>query len=199
MLGPLAAKGSKMKTGCVLALALLCACGGGSGPKITDNGTIRGRAFTAADSAATVLAFSASDVELSVIITDTPAFCDELTQNKTPKNVAALVIGAANFDSKTGVLSPPTAPGTHTIATSANASTNAKLASLSYVHDDATCQAIQAEGATGVSGSITFTSIANGVYTGTYDVVLDSNDRVKGSFTSQTCAALGGSATPTCF
>jgi len=58
---PLAAKGTNMKTGCVLTLTLVCACGGG-GPKVTDNGTIRGRAFTAADSAATIVSFSASDV-----------------------------------------------------------------------------------------------------------------------------------------
>jgi len=135
---------------------------------------------------------------LSVIVTDTPAFCDELTQNKTPKNVAALIISVANFDSKTGSLSAPTAPGTHAIVGQINTANDAKVANLSYVHDDATCQAIMAENAKAVSGSVTFTSIANGVYTGSYDVVLDTNDRVKGSFSSQTCAALSGSATPVC-
>ncbi|HEY2031543.1 MAG TPA: hypothetical protein VGH20_20265 [Myxococcales bacterium] len=185
-----------MKISCVLTLALVCACGGGSGPSALDNGTIRGRAFTATDSAATVLSFSANDVELSLVVTDTPAFCDTLTQNKTPKNVAALIIAAADFDASTGALTPPTVPGTHTIVAQINPSANAKVANLSYVHDDDACQAISADGATAVSGSITFTSIANGVYTGTYDVVLNSNDRVKGSFTSQNCPALAGSSTP---
>lgn len=187
-----------MKTACVLALALVCACGGGP-PTAVDNGSIRGRAFTAADSAATVISFSTSDVELSVIVTDTPGFCDELTQNKTPKNVAALIIDAANFDSKSGALSAPTGPGTHTIVGNINPNADAKLATVSYVHDDATCQAIGSDAAAAVSGTVTFTSIANGVYTGSYDVVLSSNDRVKGSFNSQTCAALSGSTAPTCF
>ena len=187
-----------MKICCALALAFVCACGGGGGASTVDNGTIRGRAFTPADSAATVITFAASDVELNVIITDTPGFCDELTQNKTPKNVAALVISAADFDASTGALSPPTAPGTHNIVSNINPTANAKVATLSYLHDDATCQAIAGEAATAVSGSITFTSIANGVYTGSYDVILSTHDRAKGSFTSQTCAALSGSALPAC-
>lgn len=186
-----------MKTCCVLALAFVCACGGG-GPSTVDNGSIRGRAFNPADSAASILTFSANDVELSVIVTDTPGFCDELTQNKTPKNVAALVISAADFDAATGSLSPPTGPGTHNIVGTINPNANAKVANLSYVHDDASCQPLSADGALAVSGSITFTSIANGVYTGSYDVILTSHDRVKGSFTSQTCAALTGTTAPTC-
>jgi hypothetical protein len=187
-----------MKNLCPVALALLFACGGG-GPSIVDNGTIHGRAFTPQDSAASVNSFTASDVELSIVITDTPGFCDELTQNKTPKNVAALVIAAANFDSTTGNLSPPTGPGTHTVSPNINANASTKVANVTYVHDDATCQAIAADAAAAVSGTVTFTSIANGVYTGTYDVTLNSNDRVKGSFSSQTCAAFGGTTTPTCF
>lgn len=187
-----------MKPAFVLTLTVLCACGGG-GRKIADDGTVRGRAFKPADSAAIVSATSASVAVLNLFITDAPSLCDDLTQNKTPKNAAALVISAANFDSKTGALSAPAAPGTYTIASVVNVASDAKIANLGYVHEDETCQAISTDTATAVSGSITFTSIANGVYTGTYDAVLDSNDRVKGSFTSQTCAALAGPSVPTCF
>jgi hypothetical protein len=167
-----------------IAALALAACGGGP----TNNGTIHGRTFVATESIATVVpGQDVGDSLIQILVGDTAGLCADLQQTELPKNAAYLVFKAGDYDSGSGLFSAPTAPGTHAITPHVNPSVSARVAVGNYIHDDASCQPIGAEAAVMVSGNIVFTSVANGTYQGTYDVTLNSNDRVTGAFTASSC------------
>jgi len=75
------------------------------------------------------------------------------------------------------------------------------MAFVAFVTQDATCQEVSAQSATGATGTVTLTSVNNGAYAGSFDVVMDSGDHVTGSFNAANCAGINavfGSSTATC-
>lgn len=68
--------------------------------------------------------------------------------------------------------------------------------------NDATCQDITAQGASGTSGTVTLSSVSGNRFSGSFDLVLDSGDHVTGSFDPQECPALAklvnSTTTPSC-
>jgi hypothetical protein len=181
-----------------IAALALAACGGGAP---TNNGTIHGRTFTPVEVIATAVpGQNLGDSQVQIFVSDTAGVCADLQQNEQPKNIAYLLLSAADYDSGSNLLSAPTVPGTYVITPHVNPGLSAKVAVGSYVHEDASCQAILTDGAVVVSGSIVFTSIDNGTgtYQGTYDVTLNSNDRVTGTFAGSSCIASATAGTITC-
>ncbi len=83
----------------------------------------------------------------------------------------------------------PTAPGTYTIYPDSG-SEPARSASLLEATLDGTCQPIDADAAQGQSGTVTLTSVAGGVFAGSYDVVLNTGGHVTGSFSPSACPQL---------
>jgi hypothetical protein len=167
-----------------IAALALAACGGGT----TNDGTIHGRTFVPTESVATVVpGQDIGDTLVQILVSDAAGFCADLQQTALPKNAAYLNFRVADYDAASGLFSAPTVPGTHVITPHVNPSVSAKVALGNYIHDDATCQPIAADAAVVISGSIVFTSVANGTYQGTYDVTLNSDNRVTGAFTASSC------------
>src|SRR5215831_8836421 len=81
--------------------------------------------------------------------------------------------------------SAPTAPGTYPITQS-----GAKQAGAVYIQTDANCQNVVGSPVTAISGTVTLTSVSNGSYSGNFDLTLDSNDHISGSFSAANCPGL---------
>lgn len=88
----------------------------------------------------------------------------------------------------------PTAPGTYTIYPDTG-SEPPKSASLTVGVLDDTCQPIDEQSGSGQSGTVTLTSVSGGVYTGSYDVVLNTGGHITGTFQPTACPQLANVAT----
>jgi hypothetical protein len=88
----------------------------------------------------------------------------------------------------------PTAAGTYTIYPDTG-SEPAKSASFTVVGLDSSCQAIDADSGAGQSGTVTLTSVAGGVFTGSFDVTLNTGDHLTGSFAPSACPQLAAAST----
>ena len=173
-------------------LAAACGSGGSSA------GTIKGQAFSPQEASSGNVSLGGSDTGAAILVANTTGICADLAASKQPKNLQALLLILFDVSASTGAKSAPAAPGTYTVSTG----TQAKSAIVLYSVTDATCKEITAQGATGVSGTVTLTSASNGSYSGTYAVTFDSSDRLSSSFTAASCSSIDvlfGSGTPTCF
>jgi hypothetical protein len=83
----------------------------------------------------------------------------------------------------------PTAPGTYTIYPNTG-SEPPRSAYLTVGELDGTCQLIDQESGSAQSGTVTLTSVTGGVFAGSYDVVLNTGDRITGSFAPRACPQL---------
>ncbi len=83
----------------------------------------------------------------------------------------------------------PTAPGTYTIYPNTG-SEPAKSASLLTGELDSTCQPIDADAASGESGTVTLSSLSGGVFVGSFDVTLNTGGHITGTFDPEACPQL---------
>jgi hypothetical protein len=103
-----------------------------------------------------------------------------------PQNLGAIQIVVGEVLGSMG--SPPLAPGTFPIGNGAG-----NNAIVRFLRTDASCVTVVREEA--VQGSVTLTSIANGVYSGSFDVTMPQNDggsadHLSGRFQAEACAGL---------
>jgi hypothetical protein len=186
-----------------LALVLAAACGGSSTSAGSVSGNLHGSAFAVADaiSQTSVYRSGTSETEAVILLSPSSGLCDDTTQNKTPKNFVGILLTAVDIDGA-GKHSAPTVPGTYAIA----ATESAHEAGVIYFHEDATCKVVDADSEASVSGSVTITSIANGVYSGTFDATLTNSagtlsEHITGRFAPGACPSLSNNNTTpaTCF
>jgi hypothetical protein len=83
----------------------------------------------------------------------------------------------------------PSAPGTYEIYPNTG-SRPAKSASLVTGAFDDACESVDTADASGQSGTVTLASINGDVFAGSYDVVLNTGDRITGQFAPNACPAL---------
>lgn len=83
----------------------------------------------------------------------------------------------------------PAAPGTYTIYPNTG-SEPPKSASFTSGQLDGTCQPIDADAASGESGTVTLTTISGNVFSGSFDVMLNTGGHVTGTFDPEACPQL---------
>lgn len=178
------------------AVAMLAAAAcGGDGASATFNGTVRGEAMTPADAVSTQAAASfASGVTpvAAIAISDAGALCARLGANREPRSARSLLIFLTEVNPATGSFQAPAGTGEFPVFVIGSGNPPPRFAVASFAVSDASCKRIAARSAAAVGGSVTLTGNADGVYTGTYDLLFEGGDRVTGSFHPAPCRGLAG-------
>jgi hypothetical protein len=120
-------------------------------------------------------------------LTSNSGMCNTITAGQTPKNSQYFVIVMGTVQN--GAVQPPSGPGTYMVQ-SVGMMSATNIATVTFDSLDATCTSVSAKAAEGVSGTVTLTSVNNGAYSGSFDIMLNSSDHVTGSFTASACAGL---------
>jgi len=176
----------EMLCGVLALLALAC----GSSPSFAVNGTIHGRALKAGDSMGfagwlvDVAAGGSRNVAI-VEMTNQSRICSLTTATQQRRNSQYLNI---IFHDEIDDQIPSITAGAYTAHLSASEQPR-KWAWMTYFETDASCQIAVASQASSTSGSVTLTSmnVNNGDLSGSFDVGLDSGDRITGSFKTTHC------------
>ena len=124
-----------------------------------------------------------------IVMSSTSSVCGDAGATPPVERKSSRTVTITLLDVTGGNTAAPTAPGTYTIYSNSG-SQPPKEALFDVVGLDATCQQVDADAAQGQSGSVTLTSVSGGVFTGSYDVVLNTGDHVTGSFAPTACPAL---------
>ena len=130
-----------------------------------------------------------------IVMATTSGLCTDASASPPVdrKNQTYLVIELANvFGARTET---PSAPGTYTIYPNSG-SRPAASASFVFGGFDATCQPNDGVAASGQSGTVTLAAISStGVFTGSFDVVMNTDAHLTGTFQPDACPALQTEAT----
>jgi hypothetical protein len=173
-----------------LAGAVGCGSSGGGGD---DAGEPPGGSFDIAGSiSATVTTTDGAGDDSSaarIVLASTADLCGDAGASPVIDRKGQRFITIELRDVNGAVKTAPTAPGTYTIYPNTG-SEPAKSASLIAGGLDDTCQLDDDLSASGQSGTVTLTSVTGGVYAGSYDVVLNTGEKVAGSFAPTGCPAL---------
>ena len=202
----------------VAAAVAMAACGGSSSsaPTASVNGSTHGQAVQGQNSTSGPVTISsngqASNVG-AIVISNDANFCSDATANRQPKNLQFIVLALADVNATNGTTSPPAAPGDYQIYAGTGAPTSAKIAVLAYSQTDAMCKNQAAMDAAGSSGVVHLTGVNNGVFSGTFDVIVaetdasgnatSTTDHWTGSFNPSSCpglsAAVSNQTAAACF
>ncbi len=193
--------------------AVASACGGSSGPSVSATfvGTTHGQNLAPKDAQSTTGTITVSPSlqpinAAAIVITDQPSLCSNISAAKEPKSSHYLVLLATQLSVVGGNLTTTVAtqPGDYAIYSTTGTPSTANFSVAFFQTTDATCKDVVASDAVGVSGNLHITSVTNGAYAGTYDVMLaavDANhspvsgsaqEHVTGTFNTAACASLGG-------
>lgn len=134
-----------------------------------------------------------ADSVARIVIASTTNLCSDVRASIDRQNQSFITIELANVNG--AATTAPMAPGTYTIYPNTG-SRPAKSASLTTNRFDSVCSLDQ--DGSGQSGTVILTTVASGKYAGSYDVVLNTGERITGTFDPQVCAELGASSTHTC-
>lgn len=164
-------------------------------PAAALNGTINGMAFhpTSVISANTMGGSSSFGF---ILFSDKPNFCQLLSQTPAaqPANATLMVMIVGVSDGSH--TATPTMTGMYTVASTTM--TGNIVAEMNYSQTDATCMSISGTTSSAVTGSVQLTSVTNGVYAGSMDVMMQvsgggSMDHLTGEFHAQPCPAIATS------
>jgi hypothetical protein len=124
-----------------------------------------------------------------------PPVCTQFAGNYNVHATQTLAFNAYTWTPPSGPMGPATAPGTFTIAQSFP-STAGQYAQAFYTVWDATCSSSSTM-ETGVSGTVTLTTVSPAEVAGTFDVTMSGGEHITGSFDAPNCPNLVN-ASPTC-
>ncbi len=179
-----------------LALSVLAACSGNDAGAV--HGTVHGTAISVDDSLSAAVMISANEHDAAIVLTSSPNACVDVMNHVNHPNEKVVVISVADY--ATATFTTPTAPGTYQIYQ--GGTIPAKAARLSVVMEDLNCNAIANMGAMGTSGTVTLTRVSGNAFDGSFDVLLDSQDHITGSFSPTECPAIqsivGGQGSASC-
>jgi hypothetical protein len=176
----------------VLALLMFAAVGCTSSEGSV-SGETPGGAFDVVDmiSATVTTSDGAGDTSSNarIVLASTPNLCSDTSASPAIDRQHQRFVTIELRDVSGAAKTAPTAPGTYTIYPNTG-SEPSKSASLRLGGLDGTCQLIDEESGSGQSGTVTLTSVAGGVFAGSYDVVLNTGGRITGSFAPAACPQL---------
>lgn len=137
-----------------------------------------------------------SSGEALIVISNEDSVCGDAGATPPIERKGSRFISIALLDVNAGTSTAPAAAGAYTIYPNTG-SQPPKEALLETVGLDATCQPVDADSASGQSGTVTLASVTGGVFKGTYDVTLNTGDHLTGSFDPTPCPALQSIAAAT--
>ena len=174
----------------LVALALLAlSCGGGKASPGSLNGTIRGESVRVAD----VISGDVSSQGQSfgvVMLTDHGSLCDLATRRIVGRSSHYISFSMSDVSGSSSS-SPPAGPGSYTVDNPLQSTRSARSAYLIAEVTDAQCTFVREQMAWGISGTVTLTKVAAGVYAATFDVTLNTGEHITGNFEAAACAAIG--------
>lgn len=134
-----------------------------------------------------------------IVMTSTPEICTDVTANVERANQKYVTITLSDVNGTS--FTTPTAPGTYSIY-QADTTPPPKAATLDVGVTDGSCNKIEGSSADATSGTVVLESVSGNVFKGTFNVVLNSGDTIKGSFDPEGCAgiqaSLSNTTPPTC-
>jgi len=162
---------------------------GCGGPGSVD-GKVHGQSIAINDSisaAVNVTAGTAQFHAAEIVMANASSLCKDVAGRVEHPNEKVVVM--AVFDVNGTSFTTPTAAGTYAIYQQGT-QPGAHAATLSVAVNDATCKSVEAQSATATSGTITLDHVSGNVFSGKYDVVLDSGDHITGDFDPEGCPAI---------
>lgn len=157
------------------------------------SGETPGGAFDVADmiSATVTMSDGAGDTSSGarIVLASTSNLCSDASASPVIDRQHQRFVTIELRDVSGAAKTAPTAPGTYTIYPNTG-SEPPKSASLTVGELDGICQLIDQESGSAQSGTVTLTSVTGGVFAGRYDVVLNTGDRITGSFAPKACPQL---------
>jgi hypothetical protein len=168
-----------------IVLSALVACGGG-GDAGSVSGTVHGTSISVSDSISAAVMINSNQHAAAIALTSTADACGEVTNRVTHPSEKVVIITVADYANLT--LTTPTAPGTYSIYQGGSAPP--KAATLQVTFSDLNCADIANMDAKATSGTVTLTSVSGNAFDGTFDVVMDSSDHIRGSFHPSECPAI---------
>lgn len=151
-----------------------------------DTGQTSGGDFQVADMISATVTSDEGDSNGLIVLASTSGLCaDAGTVDRKGQHFISIELRDVNGSTKTA----PTAAGSYTIYPNTG-SEPPKSASLTVGAFDNTCQLDDNVSAQAQSGTVTLTSVAGGVYKGSYDVTLNNGNHLTGTFAPTACAKL---------
>lgn len=167
-----------------IVLSMVVACGGDDGGQVS--GTVHGNAISVADSVSAAITLNSNQHGAAILLATSGNLCGDLMNQVEHPNEKAVIITVADYANLT--LTTPTAPGMYSIYQGGSAPP--KAATLQVIVDDLNCSTVDNLGAKATSGSVTLTTVSGNTFAGSFDVVLDSSDHIKGTFSPSECPAI---------
>ena len=167
-----------------IVLSMLAACGGDDSGSVS--GTVHGTAIPVSDSVSAAVMVNSNQHAAAIVLTNTGDACSQLTNRVQHPNEKVVIITVGDFANLT--LTTPTAPGDYSIYQ--GGAVPPKAATLQVVMTDLNCNAIDNNGAKGTSGTVKLTKVSGNLFAGSFDVLLDSEDHITGSFDPTECPAI---------
>ncbi|NVB77856.1 MAG: hypothetical protein HOV81_05620 [Kofleriaceae bacterium] len=175
----------------LLAAALLVTAACGS----TSTGDLPGGGFEIEDTISASITRDEDSVA-QIVIASTSGLCGDAGATPPIDRAGQQYIVIELADVAGAMTTTPTAPGTYEIYPNTG-SRPAKSASLVTGAFDDACESVDDATASGQSGTVTLSSINGDVFAGSYDVVLNTGDRITGQFAPSACPALRAAAAST--
>ncbi|MBV8758105.1 MAG: hypothetical protein JO257_12540 [Deltaproteobacteria bacterium] len=166
------------------ALVVLAACGGNDAGSVS--GTVHGGTVSVSDSVSAAIMINTNQHGAAILMTSTGGTCKDLMNRVEHPGEKAVIITVADVNNLT--LTTPTVPGTYSIYQGGQAPP--KAATLQVAVDDLNCKRVDNMGAKATSGTVTIGEISGNLFSGKYDVVLDSTDHITGTFDPTECPAI---------
>jgi hypothetical protein len=184
----------------LVLLLLSTACGGGAALQSANaiTGSARGQGFPAVEAVAQAHRPAAdaptSDFpQLLILLTTEQTYaCGELF-SELPKAARSLSLALTTAAQKT--LSVPGATGDFLVTQAAG--TDGNYAFVTYGESDAQCLPIKSSSLAATTGTVHLTQLS-GIVTGTFDGILESGERVSGSFQAALCQTAGAPDAGSC-
>src|SRR3954465_12397330 len=162
-----------------LSVIVAAGCGGSTDGGVT--GDPPGGDFDVADQISATVTMSDgngdSSSEAQIMLASTSNLCGDASASPAIDRKGQRFMTIELRDVSGSTKTAPTAPGTYTIYPNTG-SEPAKSASLTVGGFDQTCQWNDDVAASAQSGTVTLTSVAAGVYAGTFDVTLNTGGHI---------------------
>ena len=177
--------------------ALVASCGGGDSSRpgsATFTGTVAGNSFTPRDAISSIGSFTNGNGVVAgkgafITISSAASLCSDRTGGKARRSTQYLQLAVFKVQPDFTAAALPS-PGVYQVG-----ALPIENAVSQFVTTDAICGLPPANIVGASTGTITLTAVGSR-YTGSYDMLLESGDPVRGTFDAPLCDA--GSGTPIC-
>lgn len=179
----------RTSTPTLIGLLFVASCSGGTSIGGEMTGGVHGQSVKIVDAISASITQARDDGTTRqygvVVMADKSHLCEDMTSWAFQPNETLVLFTLSDLDGTT--FHTPTKPGVYTVETHSQATNTAGLEIVTF---DDHCKAVNDQEASGASGTITLTAIDGDAFSGQFDVMLDSDDHITGTFEPRECPAL---------